>query len=54
MDIDPDNNGLYTRLDKARMPRAAIKIAEKCGLRNIAANLGRDAMHFAAVDYGTV
>jgi hypothetical protein len=62
IDIDPDGNGLRTpwRADKvgqsgwASMPAEAIKIAEECSLRNIAAAMGRDAMHFAAVDYGTI
>jgi len=62
IDIDPSRNGLSTpwRRDRtnstgwAKMPAEAIEIAEQCCLRNIAASIRKDAMHFSAVDYGKI
>ena len=62
IDIDPDRNGLKTPWSEdkvgqkgwGKMPAEAIHIAEQCCLRNIAASMERDAMHFAAVDYGQI
>ena len=52
VDIDPTGNPLNSRFHESRMPLEAIRLAEKAGLRNIGARIGRDFMHFAAVDYG--
>tara|TARA_R110000772_G_scaffold18184_3_gene50776 strand:- start:6175 stop:6864 length:690 start_codon:yes stop_codon:yes gene_type:complete len=62
MDINAAGNGLMRKWDRSKvgqsgyasMPVDAINIAQTCGLRNIAANLGRDSMHFSAVNYGLI